>query len=213
MKKYIKIFLIFFYFISFFWVVYASVTIASDRKSAKLPWQWVSNWQFDSAHNVWNSHLPQSRFSWSRWTNNVIQDNVTGLMWMSEASTSSQTICKTYDTNNFSYNSCNDWIIWDDCNFCAAKEYCSELSLGWFNDWRLPNIRELMTLLDYGKNDGTLSYNYNTYFINILSGYYWSSTKDISGNYKPNAAFTMNFSNWTTMWDLVQFNKYVICTR
>jgi hypothetical protein len=55
--------------------------------------------------------------------NGTISDLRTGLMWS-----------KT--DNGFDIN-------WDD-----AKEYCEKLELAEFNDWRLPTISELKTLID-----------------------------------------------------------------
>jgi hypothetical protein len=58
-------------------------------------------------------------------------------MWQKVAGISEQISCKTYDTNSFTDTTCNDWNSLDDCNWCAAKSYCADLNLWWYNDWRL----------------------------------------------------------------------------
>jgi len=57
-------------------------------------------------------------------------------------------------------------------NWTDAIDYCEALSLDSKDDWRLPNKKELLSIVDYG--------TYNPAIISIFekttSHYYWSST-------------------------------------
>jgi len=59
--------------------------------------------------------------------NGTVTDRSTGLMWEQ----------KTEDNKDNKY-------YWDD-----ALDYCESLSWGGYNDWRLPNISEVHSILDY----------------------------------------------------------------
>ena len=69
----------------------------------------------------------------------------------------------------------------------AALNYCENLSFplnNGFTDWRLPNIKELVSLVDYSvANYTNLIPAFNpTFFPNAVEGvYYWSSTRAIVG--------------------------------
>lgn len=86
-------------------------------------------------------------------------------------------------------------------NWSDAATYCADLVLGESQDWRIPTIRELMTIV----------YNGNTYpprFNRVFEGniaYYWSSTTvapDISGY-----AWTVDFGEGDThSWPKVGTN-------
>jgi formylglycine-generating enzyme required for sulfatase activity len=90
-------------------------------------------------------------FSVSHFTDNgdgTITDNFTGLIWQKIKSPNTMT--------------------WEE-----ALSYSKGFSLAGKSDWRLPNVKELQSL-----NDEKLfkpSFNKN-YFINVLSGNYWTST-------------------------------------
>ena len=43
-------------------------------------------------------------------------------------------------------------------------------------DWRLPNVRELQSLIDYGQHNPALPVN--NHFLNVQGFFYWSSTTD-----------------------------------
>jgi len=159
-------------------IAYASVTIAKDRKSTKLPWQWTKYWFYDTAHNVWESYLAQDRFTvWIGTATGTVSDSVTWLMWQSSANTTEQTACKTYDTeiNTASDTACREstTVYGDDCNQCAAKAYCADLDLWWYTDWRLPNIKELQSIADYSRYNPAID---TSKFTSTANNYYWSST-------------------------------------
>lgn len=154
MNKYLKIITFIFLLLFTSLIVYATVTVASTRKSPKLPWQWVETWFYNSAHNVWISNVPESRFTCNSWTCNssqtntwVVYDSITKLYWQS-------------------WNPASTYL-WSD-----ADTYCNNLVLWWFSDWRLPNIKELLSILDYSRSNPII----NTTYFSSNTNHFWSST-------------------------------------
>lgn len=64
----------------------------------------------------------------------------------------------------------NDGVI-KMANWKEAIEYCNTLQLD-EGEWRLPNLNELLSIVDYGQYDPAI----NNIFQNSISGVYWSST-------------------------------------
>lgn len=79
-------------------------------------------------------------------------------------------------------------------NWKAAKEACAKLNLGGHADWRLPTIRELLTLVDYERHNPAID---STAF-KCDPDYYWTSTPAASspGEY----AWVVNFNNGYAGW-------------
>lgn len=61
---------------------------------------------------------------------------------------------------------CNDWGTPD------ALTACNGISAGGFSDWRLPNVKELMSIVDYGRVSPAI----DPIFDNCQSYDYWSGT-------------------------------------
>jgi hypothetical protein len=82
--------------------------------------------------------------------NGTVTDKLTGLMWSKNANLAAGT--KTWQ---------------------EALDYVKTLSTGGYSDWRLPNRKELFSLIDHSKTTPALPADHP--FQN-LQGYYWSST-------------------------------------
>jgi Protein of unknown function (DUF1566) len=87
-----------------------------------------------------------------------------------------------------------------------ALDFCSGLELGGYSDWRLPNIKELGSILNVSKVGGTSPFDYFEVFeasgTSIFGGipsWFWSSTSDI---HTTNSAFIKWYSH-----DLQTCNK------
>lgn len=113
----------------------------------------------------------------------TVTDNRTGLIWLQ-------------DDDSVLY----DWI--------AAITHCEGLSLAGYSDWRLPNIIELRTLVDYARSNPAIDTVIFQYANPSL--YYWSSTTD--------ASYTSNA--WTVgFYDGYDYNRdksdsnYMRCVR
>ena len=98
-----------------------------------------------------------------RFTNNgngTVTDNLTGLMWARNA-------------NIFGAKS----------SWANALAECNDLTLGGHNDWRLPNVKELQSLIDFAfyspalsNAAGTGKWSEGNAFTGVQSAFYWSST-------------------------------------
>jgi Protein of unknown function (DUF1566) len=96
--------------------------------------------------------------------NNTITDNGTGLIWVKDSS------CipgGTWGKPGFPLA----------MNWSSAISSCEALNYAGYTDWRLPNIKELQSIIDYGRNGPAI----DPVFIS-QSSYYWSSTAVSDGN-------------------------------
>ncbi len=109
-----------------------------------------------------------------RFTDNgdgTVTDNLTGLMWAKDAN------------------------LGGAMNWNSAIDYANNLSLGSaesgasYTDWRLPNIKELKSLLDLGNTEFVLPSDHP--FLNVQTKPYWSST---TRAYDTGYALTVYFS-------------------
>ena len=105
--------------------------------------------------------------------NGTITDNNTGLVW------EKKTVANMFDA-----------YFWDE-----AFDYVAGLNAANFaghDDWRLPNIRELQSIINYGHFDPAVSPEFNDCANEscTVSGNYWSSTSAISS---PILAWRVNF--------------------
>jgi hypothetical protein len=97
----------------------------------------------------------------------TVYDPITKLMWQ--------------DNNEVKRNDRN----WED-----AITYCDNLSFGGYSDWKLPDIKELLSIADMTRREPSIKKG----FSNVRSLEYWSSSKR---NY--DEAWYLNFSgggNW-----------------
>ncbi len=92
--------------------------------------------------------------------NGTVTDTCTGLMWQQN----------TADVNEDGQSTFDDSIQW-----CNAMIYCENLSFAGHDDWRLPNIRELQSIVDYGRVNPSIDPVFDA-----LSSTYWSSTSNVS---------------------------------
>lgn len=95
--------------------------------------------------------------------NNTITDTLTGLIW-------GPTFEKVMN--------------WND-----AEKACKELKLAGHKDWRLPTVKELISLVDYTKYIPAID---TKFFPDTKSNWYWTSTIHAGD---PGHAWIVSFSN------------------
>lgn len=120
----------------------------------------------------------------------TVTDLNTELMWMQA----------TADTDNDGHIDSSDELEWQ-----PACDYCDALVYAGYTDWRLPDRRELISLLDCGEADPAI----NSVF-DCRSDVYWSSsTLAIDPDYAWNVYF---FYGRVSKLKKVK-NHYVRCVR
>ncbi|HMO50476.1 MAG TPA: DUF1566 domain-containing protein [Kiritimatiellia bacterium] len=120
-------------------------------------------------------------------TDEVVTDHLTGLMWVKAP--------RSLPDNDI----VNAWT-WSN-----AVAYCRNLEYAGHSDWRLPNIRELLSLIDFGQTDFALPVQHP--FSGLFASHYWSSTtrKDdptLAWNIRPQYGFMGSNSkgNLMNLW-------------
>jgi alpha-tubulin suppressor-like RCC1 family protein len=119
------------------------------------------------------NELPYSATEWT-----MVRDNVTGLIW--EVKTDDGSIHDKdntytwYDSNpetNGGYTGTNG-------NGTDTEDFIKSLNesnYGGFSDWRLPSLKELVSIVHHGKHYPATN---ESYFPKTMSAFYWSSTSD-----------------------------------
>jgi hypothetical protein len=92
-------------------------------------------------------------------------------------------------------------------NWKAAKDACAKLTLGGHSDWRLPTVRELLTLVDYERHNPSI----DTEAFRCESNYYWTSTPAAfsPGDY----AWVVGFDDGYALWGNQDFDYFVRAVR
>jgi hypothetical protein len=125
------------------------------------------------AGNPW----PVPRFTDNN--NGTVTDNLTGLVWLRNAN-------------------CFGGKVWADAITAAAglaSGVCSLTDGSKVGDWRIPNINELRSLVDYSRKTPALAAGHPFYYVHSTNAYsesyyYWSSSNaNIASNV---VALTMN---------------------
>lgn len=110
---------------------------------------------------------------------NIVTDSITGLQWQDN-----ETVSKAWT---------------------GAMDYCEALSLDGQSDWRLPNLKELISLVDDSKDAPAISAVFEH-----TASYYWSST---TYALYTNTAWSIYFSNGYPYSYLKGDHNYVRCVR
>ena len=119
---------------------------------------------------------PSTRFTDN--SNGTVTDNLTGLIWLKAA-------------NYTSTGSSTEPVTWTD-----ALSFCNALHTGQggltdgstAGQWRLPNLRELQSLIDYGRSSPALP---DHRFTAVQNGDYWSSTTAAAADVTTRAWFVV----------------------
>lgn len=111
---------------------------------------------------------PSSRFTDNK--NGTVSDNLTGLIWLKDANCTEMAGGIDRSGGLLNWPSALTWSN----NLASGKCGLSDNSVA--GDWRLPNINELRSLVDYSRHDPVLPIGHP--FINAQSVWYWSSTSN-----------------------------------
>ncbi len=84
----------------------------------------------------------------------VILDRATGLMWAADGNEAG----------------CNDG---GGLNWVDTIAYANTLDFAGFTDWRVPNINELLSIINHAVASPS---TYGAFFVNTVAGIYWSAT-------------------------------------
>lgn len=158
--------------------------------------------------------LPDNSPSWI-----MVRDNITGLIWEAKQA-------KDGVKNYTNINDADNTYWWCDtnpdtnggnqgaCGSTDTEDFLTVLNtppgFGGHTDWRLPTIKELVTLADMGREFPALNL---TFFPNTINDNYWSSTTNVIN---PGRAWIMYVREgvlWVQTFDNKSNSYYVRAVR
>ncbi len=106
-------------------------------------------------------------------------------------------------------------LLWEDLphtketklTYKEAQSYCSELTLGGFDDWRVPTLKELLTIVDYHRYKPALKAPFG--YVEAESSY-WTSTPYVGDS---STRWVVNFKDGATSDASENYDRYVRCVR
>lgn len=157
--------------------------------------------------NIYNAYYSQFSLYFNRRNTSMIRKlsllaillGLTGLLW---------------EINHHTFTDPETGLMWqDDVNARTEEKewrkafyYCEGLSLDGFDDWQLPTIGQLRSLVDDTRDDPAVKKG----ITNIKSSVYWSRSPFISFS---NFAWTVNFEDGDDGWANEDRGYYVRCVR
>jgi len=88
-----------------------------------------------------------------------------------------------------------------------AKEYCHALKIGGFEDWRLPTIHEILSIVDYTRISPALL---KTFSYVEDESFYWTQTRVAD---EDDAFWGVNFKRGASSKASEYYDRYVRCVR
>jgi len=123
----------------------------------------------------------------------IVMDNLTGLVWQGCLPGTSGSNCSSGESMK---------MLWKE-----SLSYCEGLDWGGYNDWRLPNITELQSIVDTRKNGPAVDIEI---FPRTPKDAFWSSSTPPQS---PNVAWCVSFSTGNLSWSGKQYNGNIRCVR
>jgi formylglycine-generating enzyme required for sulfatase activity len=163
------------------WAVNAGGGTGPHPKSETISAGGTKHFHVRGVRNPYSTTFAISHFTDNG--NGTITDNYTKLVWQKIQSP--------------------DTLTWEN-----ALLYASNLILAGKSDWRLPNIKELESLNDESLHNPSFNH---TYFSNITSGNYWSSTTLLEQN--PTKAWNLNVDYGVVSYGSKTQKSNVLCVR
>lgn len=177
---------------SYYWT---STTEVNDTASA-----WVVSFdrlEYNTSAKSYSRYVravrgEQSKNSYVDNGNGTVTDASTGLVWQ-------QNTARNASGNYI------DYMTWEE-----TLAYCEALDLGGYTDWRLPTIKELRSLVDYGGFGPAID---ETFFPNTVSGNYWSSTTVSDSTNKAWVVYFLNGYSYPSYYKSSSVNMFIRAVR
>ncbi len=145
--------------------------------------------------------LPDTAATWD-----MVRDDVTGLVWeekhamddvenYSDPNDADNTY--TWYDNNSETNGGNEGLPGDGTDTMDFIRAMNTAHYGGVSDWRMPTVKELQSIVDYGLSTPSIN---STYFPNTVASDYWSSTTHV---------YTIDGRAWSvsSYWGYVYYNN------
>ena len=105
-------------------------------------------------------------------------------------------------------------LLWQDAainedasvTFKEATNYCKFLKIDNYNDFRLPTLNELQTLVNYNNFDSAILDGFN----HVASTTYWTTTRFVDQN---DAVWTINFEKGSRNTKAIYYDRHFRCVQ